>query len=95
MHGETFEWDDRKAVENRRRHRVSFEEATLAIGDPLAIEWLDMREPYGEARAVLVGMSRGQLLTVVYTRRDERIRIISARKATRNEQDDYYRQNAP
>jgi uncharacterized protein len=94
MQDDTFEWDDDKAVENRRRHRVSFEEATLAVGDPLAIEELDTREDYGEDRMVVIGMSQGQLLAVVCTHRDDRIRIISARKATRHEQDDYYRENA-
>lgn len=95
MGDDSFEWDHSKAIENRRAHRVSFEEATLAVSDPFAIEWLDTREDYGEERVVLVSMSQGQLLTVVYTERDERVRIISARKATRHEQDDYYRQNAP
>ncbi len=95
MQDEGFEWDDAKATENRRRHRVSFEEATLAICDPFAIEALDTRGAYGEERTILVGMSQGQLLTVVSTGRDDRIRIISARKATKHEQDNYYRQNAP
>jgi uncharacterized DUF497 family protein len=95
MQGEQFEWDDDKATENLRLHGVSFEEATLAIRDPFSIEWLDMREAYDEERVVLVGMSQGQLLTVIYTERGVRSRIISARKATRHEQDDYYRQNAP
>jgi uncharacterized DUF497 family protein len=95
MNDQGFEWDDDKAAENRRRHRVSFEEATLAVGDPFAIEWLDTREAYGEERIVLVGMSQGRLLTVVYAQRAERLRIISARRATKHEQDDYFRQNAP
>ena len=47
-----------------------------------------------QERVVVVGLSQGQLLTVVYTERGERLRIISARKATKHEQDDYYRQNA-
>jgi uncharacterized protein len=95
MFDEEFEWDDGKAAENFREHRVSFEEATLAIGDHFAVEHLDLREAYGEERIILTGMSQGQLLTVVYTERGERTRIISARKATRHEQNDYYRQNAP
>ena len=94
MQDEQFEWDDTKAAENLRDHRVSFAKSTLAIGDPFAIEWLDLREAYGEERVIVVGMSQGQLLTVVYTKRGERLRIISARKATRHEQDDYYRENA-
>lgn len=95
MRDDEFEWDNDKAIENRRVHRVSFEEATLAARDPFAIEWLASREAYGEERVVLVGISQGQLLTVVYTERGNRARIISARKATRHEQDEYYRQNAP
>ena len=94
MEDEKFEWDDAKAAENFRSHRVSFEEATLAIGDLFAIEELDLREAYGEERVIRTGMSQGQVLTVVYTERGARIRIITARKATRHEQDDYYRQNA-
>jgi uncharacterized DUF497 family protein len=93
MQGEQFEWDDEKAAENLRLHSVSFEEAALAIRDPFSVEWLDMREAYGEERVVLIGLSQGQLLTVI--ERSVRSRIISARKATRHEQDDYYRQNAP
>jgi hypothetical protein len=95
MDDDGSEWNDGKAAANRRRHRVSFEEAMLAIYDPLAVEWLDTREDYGEERVVLVGMSQGRLLTVVYTHRGRRRRIISARKATRHEELDYYRQNEP
>lgn len=95
MQGQEFEWDVAKAAVNRRSHRVSFEEATLAFRDPFAIEWLDTRAAYGEERIVLTGMSQGRLLTVVYTERSDRIRIISARRATGHEEDLYYRQNAP
>jgi len=63
--------------------------------DPFAIEWIDLREDYGEERIVLLDMTGGHVLTVVHTERAERIRIISARWATKNEQDLYYRQNAP
>jgi uncharacterized protein len=49
---------------------------------------------YGEERSVLLGMTNGQVLTVVYTERGDRIRIISAWRATRHERDYYYRQNA-
>jgi uncharacterized DUF497 family protein len=90
-----FEWYDNKAATNLRDHGVSFTQATAAFRDPFAVEWLDMREDYGEERVILLGMREGQLLTVVYTERGERIRIISARRATRHEQDIYYRQNAP
>jgi len=95
MQDEHFEWWDDKAADNLRDHGVAFEQATFAFNDVFAVEWIDDREPYGEERCVLVGMTNGQLLTVVYTERGERIRIISAWRATRHEQDYYYRQNAP
>jgi len=89
-----FEWDDLKAAENVRHHGVSFAQAAVAFRDPFAVEWIDLREAYGEERIILLGMTSNQVLTVVYTERAERIRIISARRATKNEQDHYYRQNA-
>ena len=89
-----FEWDQNKAARNLRRHGVSFVQATLAFCDPLAIEWLDDRAEYGEDRIVLVGISAGQLLTIVYAERADRIRMISARRATKDEQEYYYSQNA-
>ena len=90
-----FEWDDFKAGENVRNHGVSFAQAELAFRDLFAVEWTDLREDYGEERIILLGMVENHVLNVVYTEREERIRIISARGATKNEQDIYYRQNAP
>ena len=56
---------------------------------------MDDREDYGEERCVVIGMAEGNvLLFVAFTEREERIRIISARRALPNEQDDYFRQNA-
>jgi hypothetical protein len=89
-----FEWDNAKAAENYRKHGVTFEQATYAFRDPFGVEWIDEREDYGEERVVLLGMSGGQILSVVYTERNERNRIISARRATKYEQNIYYRQNA-
>lgn len=89
-----FEWDDAKAALNFRKHGVTFEQAAYAFLDPFGVEWLDERASYGEERVLLLGMSSGQILSVVYTERHDRIRIISARKATRYENDKYYRQNA-
>jgi uncharacterized protein len=57
--------------------------------DGFAVEWLDADLPYGEARFVIAGMADGRLLRVVYNERNDRIRIISARKATRHEQREY------
>ena len=90
-----FEWHDAKAAANLQAHGVSFELATTVFKDPFAIEFLDDRADYGEKRFVITGMAEGQiLLFVAYTERAERIRIISARRATKHEQDQYFRQNA-
>jgi uncharacterized DUF497 family protein len=87
-----FEWNDQKASENLRRHGVSFELAMKVFDDPFAIERIDDRYDYGEERLAIVGMVRDDLLFVVYTERNDRIRLISARRATNDEQDDYFRQ---
>ena len=65
-----------------------------AVSDPFAIEWIDDREVYGEERINLLGMCAGMILHATYTERGDRIRIISARRAERDEQDDYYRENS-
>jgi len=76
-------------------HGVSFDLARTVFRDPFAIERLDDRADYGEERFVMIGMAEGDiLLFVAYTEREERIRIISARRATQYEQDDYFQQNA-
>jgi hypothetical protein len=90
-----FEWHDAKAEANLQAHGVSFDLAKTVFKDPFAVERLDDREDYGEERLVIIGMAEGRVvLFVAYTEREERIRIISARRATQNEQDDYFRQSA-
>jgi uncharacterized DUF497 family protein len=90
-----FEWHDAKAEANFETHGVSFELAKTVFKDPFAVERVDDREDYGEERFVIIGMSESHvLLFVAYTEREERIRIISARRVTQHEQDDYFRQNA-
>ena len=59
--------------------------AVKAFADPFAVDWLDEREPYGEERCN--GMCEGVILHATYAERGERIRIISARRAERHEQD--------
>jgi uncharacterized DUF497 family protein len=88
MRDNQFEWDDRKAARNAKKHRVTFEAARLAFEDPRAIDRLDLDEP-DEDRTLLTGLAYDVLLTVCFSERGRRIRIISARKATRREQDDY------
>jgi uncharacterized protein len=80
---------------NLHAHGVSFAQAAAACRDPFAIEWIDDRHDYSEERIILLGMKDGQLLAVVYTERNTRLRIISARRATKHEQDIYFRENAP
>ena len=89
-----FEWDDDKASLNWRQHGVEFHHAAKAFRDLFAVERIDGRRDYGEERINLVGMCDGILINVTYTERDGRIRIISARRAERHEQDNYYRANS-
>jgi uncharacterized DUF497 family protein len=95
MNNDAFQWDDAKAESNYRKHGVDFETATEAFADPFAIERSDpFRAGYDEERFLITGMAGGQLLTVVYMARGETIRLISARRATKREHDNYYRQNS-
>lgn len=81
-----IEWDSAKAAHNLRKHRVSFEEASSVFYDPLAVTGADPEHSEGEERLITFGMSpAGQLLVVSHTERDEALRIISARIATRTE----------
>ena len=88
-----FEWDDAKAASNYAKHGVSFARARLVFSDPFGMGEYDDRSDYGEERFTRIGMVEGTLFFVSYTERDDRIRIISARRATKHEQDHYYRQN--
>jgi uncharacterized protein len=72
---------------------VSFETAVKVFRDPFGIERLDDRQDYGEERFILIGTAEEAVITVVYTERNGRFRIISARRATRHEQDDYFVEN--
>lgn len=95
-----FEWDRRKNAANKKNHRVSFEVATLIFNDPNLVSYLDTRFDYGEERWISVGSICGSgVLIVAHTLREEHngeeiIRIISARKATRREEERYLSSNA-
>lgn len=88
----SFEWDEKKAAENYAKHGVSFRFATRVFKDPFAVERVDNRHSYGEERFILIGAVGEIVLFVVYTEREERIRLISARRATKQEQEDYEKQ---
>jgi uncharacterized DUF497 family protein len=85
-----FEWDDDKASSNEVKHGVSFSEAMSVFGDPLALTGYDPDHSVDEDRFVTMGLSSSdRILVISHTDRDERIRIISAREASRKEIKDY------
>ena len=90
-----FEWNDAKARSNLAKHGVPFERASLVFADEWRVEELDELVAYGEERWKVLGIAMGRLHAVVYTQRGEKFRIISARLATRHEQQDYLHQNSP
>ncbi len=86
----SFEWDAAKDKENRRTHRVSFEESLTVLSDPLSITIDDPDHSASEQRHIDIGTSeKSRLLVVSYTERGGNIRIISCRKATPNERRRY------
>jgi uncharacterized DUF497 family protein len=81
-----FEWNPDKANLNLKKHGVSFNEASTVFNDPLSVAFPDPDHSYGEERYVIIGLSSAsRILIVPHTDRSDRIRIISAREATRNE----------
>ena len=86
----SFEWDESKAKANLAKHGLSFEEASTVFGDPLSLTIPDPAHSQAEDRSIIVGNShRQKLLVVVHTERGDNIRIISARRATRKERENY------
>ena len=87
-----FEWDEQKNRANQRKHGVSFEEARTVFFDQQAVEFYDDEYGQMEDRFLLLGVSaKMRILMVCHCLREggDVIRVISARKATRNEQRDY------
>jgi uncharacterized protein len=81
-----FEWNPDKANSNLKKHGVSFNEASTVFKDPLSVTFPDPDHSYSEERYVIIGLSSaGRILIVSHTDRADRVRIISAREATRNE----------
>jgi uncharacterized DUF497 family protein len=90
MENPEFEWDDEKAISNLKKHDVSFEEGATIFNDPLIITIFDPGHSEIEERYISIGISvQGRLLVVVHTERDERVRLISCRKATNTERKAY------
>jgi uncharacterized protein len=85
-----FEWDPAKATENARKHGVTFDEGSTVFGDPLGLLMPDPDHSEGEERYLLLGMSTlRRLLVVAFAERPPRTRLISARRATRQERRRY------
>ena len=83
---EDFEWDDEKRRRNVKKHAIDFEEATEVFYGPYLLQRSDRKQ---EQRWMATGESEGRALTVVFTRREGKIRIISARRARKNEERAY------
>lgn len=86
-----YEWDEHKRQANVKKHGIDFIDVPeLFDGDVVILP--DERFEYGERRFIMMGILRSQIVVVAYTERGENIRIISARKATKNEQIYYFQQ---
>ena len=87
-----FEWDQKEAAANLAKHGVAFEEASTVFGDPLALSFSDPEHSYDEHRFLTFGLSSsGRELVLCHTGSGDTIRLISARRMTAREQDDYER----
>ena len=85
-----FEWDASKAQRNAREHKVTFEEAAEVFADANALSQFDTEHSNGEDRWITLGLDQaGRLLVVAHTYDEGVIRIISARRATKNERRQY------
>lgn len=84
-----FEWDPNKDKKNRKKHGISFQEATSVFDDDKKVTKQDTRFDYGEDRFNTTGSAFGKLWSVIWTPRSERKRLISARRANKQEKNRY------
>ena len=91
LEGLIVEWDDNKAALNWKKHKIYFEDAARVFLDDNRIDEFDEEHSDFEERRKVIGMVEN-ILFVVYTERSEKLRLISARNATRKEKEDYYGQ---
>lgn len=92
MRNLVFEWDDRKATSNLKKHGISFDEAQTVFFDEMALQFSDDAHSGKEERFLMLGLSgklRIPLAVHCFRESDSTIRIISARKATKNERKEY------
>ena len=88
-----FEWDEAKRQANLAKHGIDFADVEPLFDGP-TVTTLDQRFDYGEERFVTFGLLNGLVLTVVHTETDTVIRLISARKAAKNEEKNYFEEIA-
>ena len=86
-----FTWDEAKRRANLRKHGIDFVDAPKIFGG-LTFTAEDDREPYGEQRSLTLGLLEDQVVSVAHTERGDQFRIISIRKATKNETRYYFSQ---
>ncbi|MBQ7454572.1 MAG: BrnT family toxin [Selenomonadaceae bacterium] len=91
LDGFIIEWDDAKNEKNFRKHKIYFEDAAYIFLDDNRIDILDEAHSDDEERWKVIGRVRN-ILVVIYTERGENLRLISARKANKEEQEEYYGQ---
>ena len=84
-----YEWDEPKNWANFEKHGIDFNEARQIFSGPIKLKDY-LRRDYGEPRTIAYGLLEGRVIAVVYTWRDNKRRIISARRARRDERRDYY-----
>lgn len=84
-------YDPRKRAANLKKHGYDFEDARLVIESDHVVTFEDRRFAYGELRFVTLGMLRGAVVAIATAETDEEIRVISMRKAERNEQEIYFK----
>ncbi|KAA9130524.1 BrnT family toxin [Marinihelvus fidelis] len=86
-----FEWDQAKQRTNFRKHGVDFRDCVSILDDPRSITLIDNRFPYNEYRFKTFGRLHNQLIVIAFADCDDTVRIISARKAHKHEQKEYFR----
>ena len=85
-----FEWDEKKNAKNKKKHGVSFEEAAMVFSDPRRYEQYDAVHSLFERRWITIGLTGIKALFVSFTERNNKIRIISARNADKDEIKEYF-----
>jgi uncharacterized DUF497 family protein len=88
-----FDWDEAKRKANLQKHGIDFV-GIEKVFEGRTITFFDDRFDYGEDRFLTVGLLEGNVVTIAHTESDERIRIISVRRASRNEEENYFREIA-